>query len=269
MSLLEQLKKKKENLSKVEEIKDLSVHQLRFDKYWKVISDSKVDNNGPKILKVLQFNIWVDPENKKNRMLILCDLIEELSPDVFAVQENSVQSQDIFKSNSFLQQNYILSDFQGQEEGFKVSLFSKYPFMSLKLNKATVRPYLTGVISFKDLYISFNTCHLSPDNLYSEREKQLNIIYLKNSEFKNSLVLGDFNFHKEDEEKVIYENGYKDVWREIKGTYQSTMRWGPYQLDHVTIRSSDYQAKSIEIIGNEKNKVISDHLGTFTILERN
>jgi hypothetical protein len=98
----------------------------------------------------------------------------------------------------------------------------------------------------------------------------------------DKIILGDFNFHDREEESIVAESDYTDLWSALRpnqrgGNREPFLRltkigtWGPKRLDRIVSILNHFTPKSIEIVGkepafvmNEGRKVrapISDHWG--------
>jgi len=260
MSLLDEIAKKKNDLKKYKKLENLIINPLRYENNsWKQVLFQK-ENLKKKNLKIISFNIWSNKKYLKERMEWLIELLEEKNPDIINFQENTIEASKIFQKSIFVQKNFFLSTFEGQENGFKVSIFSKIPFCNLELRYCKNRPFLKGTFGNNELSIS--CVHLSAENQIDERKEELSQVYELHKEIENSIVLGDFNVHSDDELKFIMEYNYQDLWNDDQS---STFRFSSKKFDRVSYKLKNFGIKKIEIFGKEKkeNLIISDHFGLF------
>jgi exonuclease III len=265
MSLLDELKKKKEKLSKIEKVENLTIKPLHFkNSQWNEVEFEEISKIEK--LKIVTFNVWSNKKYIQERMIILVQLLEKINPDIINIQENTTEAQQIFENSKFYQNNFYLSTFQGQSGGFKVSIFSKIPFSHLELRYAKKRPFLKA--KFGSNLLSISNVHLSAENQVNDRKEELEYVYQLNKESPNSIVLGDFNIQSEDEMKTIEEFSFQDAWKKDD---QPTFRFQRKKFDRVTFKMKDFSLNPKEIIGIEKvnNLIISDHFGLLFEIQMN
>lgn len=279
-SFAEQLALRAERLSKVS--KEVAV-QLQPEFYdsscegwraWTCASESSDVCPVLDTLRVLSFNIMKERQDLAERMGNLLQLVESLDPDFICLQENTVHH-DRFLASSPLLQRYWRSTFQGQDHGFKVSLYSKLRFHELWLYDLKGRPCVTGFIELRPdvasrpLRLAVSSVHLTSGNNAGIRGEQLRLLHAQTLACETSLIAGDFNACLAEDDSSVGHGGYLDAWPALHGSSPGTTRVGSSaRLDRVALRSDSWAPDRMEVIGSSCRPQISDHWGLFAVLRR-
>jgi len=239
-------------------------------------------------LILMSFNIMKETIHLEERMGALIDIIQVHFPHFIAFQENNNQHYQIFLNSSFIREHYYLSDFTGQNCGFKCTLWSRiYPLQLTKL-EAHNRPFLIGVYPVNRIgNICVSSVHLTSGNNASKRQQQIKYIYQELlSRSSHSFLMGDCNACQSEDDLSLQQQDFLDSWLSINNSNGSTrhtgndiylnneiktqhMKWiKGCRLDRIMIHSDRMVVTTIEKIGTEnifKNRdkmlYISDHCG--------
>lgn len=95
------------------------------------VGESLID--GP--FTILSMNLMKEDKFSEQRMKGLIAIISKHRPHFLAFQENLSHLEKWFRSDPFLQTNYLLSPFKGQGAGFKCSLWSHNSMPPTRLTK--------------------------------------------------------------------------------------------------------------------------------------
>ena len=118
--------------------------------------------------------------------------------------------------------------------------FFEVPFDS-RMNRSLLIAEPIGGVNGQPLLVA--TAHLESLNNSELRMNQLQMsIDILSRTCKNNLMMGDFNFHStwKDQQAVIHENGYSDVYLDLKGgdetfTMLKTKRYDGWRPDKVIL----------------------------------
>ena len=127
----------------------------------------------------MTFNILCKTHDLEARMKGLTKLISDYEVDIVAIQENTDSHQQLLLKDPYIRKNFNVSDFTGQETGFKVSFLSRNPIMSLSIHStlSNGRPALIAQFKHKDKIIKIACVHLVSGNLANARAMQLDFMY--------------------------------------------------------------------------------------------
>jgi len=239
----------------------------------------------PQKIAVLAFNIRKEKDNLAVRMQALLDLIEDTSPDIIMLQENTKAHHEYFLNSPFIQNSYYVSGFEGQSgPGFKVSIICRFP-LQFCLVHAFRRPCLLGRVLSENGEIGFASVHLTSGNNAGIRSRQIERIQNELSTCTEAIIAGDTNMSESMEDaKASRSNGYKDVWftqiqtsdksksKSLQNGVTRPMHSTEYsRLDRIFHRGTNYSCNGVLVVGNDLIPgyediylTISDHYGIFT-----
>jgi endonuclease/exonuclease/phosphatase family metal-dependent hydrolase len=230
---------------------------------WKQIETTKKAKLPCNSLHVLTLNVWFDNIFQNERFSASIATIEQLLPDLVALQEVTDMFFELLTRSKKIQRAYYLSDYKatkGKSWYGILILVKKSPSFELKDFQLLVLPSkcdrvcVTATIQSGQNTIIFGTCHLESDsNDWPIRQEQLNMI-TKHMRDGISIFCGDFNIHDDAIETEFAKNlGWKDVWLLSEGTSEFRTQkdidrgghtFGPYgfrkypssRLDRILIR---------------------------------
>jgi len=277
------------------ETRKIPMHRFNVDKgSWQVcLANEEVHK--VKSLKLLTMNLDFNRKHRDERMAALLELLKFHSADIIALQEMCVATLHMFCTSPFIREQYYITDVIGNT--FDKSHMSGMVICSKLLpsdamlcllhseaeKRAVIVEYLTGNRKFRIANI-----HLESDWKDTHiRVDQLKTVYA-HMDVDDAIVMGDTNVADFKGEEMYLPVDYKDVWLALRPndsgyTYDSVANaWNSIdykransaylnqqRLDRVVLKSSIWQATSIEIIGASpisKDLCISDHFGLLCTL---
>ena len=246
---------------------------------------------------MLVYNIWFGKFRMEERMQGLGKIIQELNPDVIALNEVTRDNLFLLKSQAWFSNYKLLPmDIHNQNSYFVVILtkltvrsWNICPFSNScqgrKLLTAELRVRVPHKNKTKVVSLTIATAHLeSMDYNTREREQQLQISIKTLTTCSNACVMGDLNLEQKVDGDVILPNGWLDAWLSISGNcHENGYTWDPTinkmnkdtgsaqnRLDRVFCKLSDFAVKSMKIVGKDElspGVYPSDHFGAFVVLE--
>ena len=134
--------------------------------------------------------------------------------------------------------------------------FYEVPFeTTMKRSLLIAEP--VGGINGKPVLVA--TTHLESGDRSEMRKQQLALtLNILNKSCENNILLGDFNFHStwEDQQSVITDNNYTDVFLDVNGsesfTMGKTLKYEGWRPDKVVIPKGSklLKPREIKIVGN-------------------
>eukprot|EP00028_Trichosphaerium_sp_Am-I-7-wt_P009806 CAMPEP_0168529066 /NCGR_PEP_ID=MMETSP0405-20121227/13669_1 /TAXON_ID=498012 /ORGANISM="Trichosphaerium sp, Strain Am-I-7 wt" /LENGTH=215 /DNA_ID=CAMNT_0008552683 /DNA_START=72 /DNA_END=716 /DNA_ORIENTATION=- len=201
------------------------------------------------------------------RMDALVNELKKCEPDIVALQENKKTHNALLMEAPYIRERYYVSEFTGQQYGFKVSLLSRFPLSSLTLYNVLSRQALVGSLVINDQTFAFGSTHLTSGNNPSRRENQIEFLYDKMKSYENAMLVGDFNYcHSNDDTSDVHlRYDYEDCWPIINNTEGFTRH--NKRIDRMYLRSDIARPMRMKVVakGTVQNAVqfksISDHWG--------
>jgi tyrosyl-DNA phosphodiesterase 2 len=283
------------------QLKDLiPVTTLKFNKTilkWESFNHDqiKVDSLNKNQISFITYNVWFETHNWTNRLKELSKIFSTYSPDFLCLQEVTQDFMMILLNNDFIKDNYFISgNFTG---GYDVLILSKYQskfyttgddFPSKMGRKILITEIL---INDKGDSIGVATSHFESLNNAQFRKQQLDIAFKILKNFKNSVLMGDFNFDPSWKHEQSYiDKDYKDSWwlhieknglNDYEGyTMPATHQFKEWRPDRILFRSEGGKIKfnhfekvgtyNIELNPQESYshvKTPSDHYGLYGIYD--
>lgn len=134
--------------------------------------------------------------------------------------------------------------------------FYEVPFeTTMKRSLLIAEP--VGGINGKPVLVA--TTHLESGDRSEMRKQQLTLtLNILNKSCENNILLGDFNFHStwQDQQSVITDNNYTDVFLDVNGsesfTMGKTLKYDGWRPDKVVIPKGSklLRPREIKIVGN-------------------
>ena len=134
--------------------------------------------------------------------------------------------------------------------------FYEVPFeTTMKRSLLIAEP--VGGINGKPVLVA--TTHLESGDRSEMRKQQLALtLNILNKSCENNILLGDFNFHStwQDQQSVITDNNYTDVFLDVNGsesfTMGKTLKYDGWRPDKVVIPKGSklLRPREIKIVGN-------------------
>lgn len=134
--------------------------------------------------------------------------------------------------------------------------FYEVPFeTTMKRSLLIAEP--VGGINGKPVLVA--TTHLESGDRSEMRKQQLTLtLNILNKSCENNILLGDFNFHStwQDQQSVITDNNYTDVFLDVNGsesfTMGKTLKYEGWRPDKVVIPKGSklLRPREIKIVGN-------------------
>eukprot|EP00298_Acanthocystis_sp_HF-20_P005092 c15363_g1_i1.p1 GENE.c15363_g1_i1~~c15363_g1_i1.p1 ORF type:complete len:257 (+),score=100.42 c15363_g1_i1:135-905(+) len=251
-----------------------------------------------KSLKVISFNIWFDDNEQELRYKSIVDTIKKTNADIIGFQEVIPEFEEIIERELNLQKEnseYISKKYRRASYGcmLLVKRSLEPNFSEIILPSRMERTMIAAEIYLCDERTVFGTVHLESLSNHSTRIQQLAMIQREFSNFKSSVLFGDFNFcsyrNYHDIEGDPLENDclneimydYIDIWPHLhkddeKGyTFNSEINQmidhdEMMRYDRVIYRGTFLKPISIELLGTEpigENVWQSDHFGLLATFE--
>jgi len=267
--MLAELLNKRSNLKKVQKSEKIEIQPRIFDidsGAW-ISGNAQSEFSGDSLI-ILSFNIMKEAHSLGPRMEALLRIIRDYHPDIILFQENTRKHDKMFLADSFIQENYVISDFTGQENGFKVSVYSRYMVGEMTCLDCVGRPAI--LMSLPQASVGIICVHLTSGNNSSKRRKQFEYAYEQLACFDHGFVIGDCNARNDSEDtESINQRGFEDAALSLDVLDPTFPSHRPVmRLDRVAYRSDVWQPTSLHIIGQEVEYrisdwpyFISDHLG--------
>jgi poly(A) polymerase len=228
------------------EEKDITIQNsfTRKDGVWK--SDEISDNTFiPKVeLKIATFNILNDVKSKPVELILrsksrfahqLEEIFPRLDADILCLNEVTPLFYDMLLQSNWANQGDLHFSFTGPKESTHENLIiTKFPFQVVQMQGGNRRIVLALFPNKERSFLLFSLHLIAFEELYPYRQKQMQIIRkmttgLKNISEKiqwhnlrhatqndNVIVLGDLNLHLKPETSIIYDNGFIDLWHEVR-----------------------------------------------------
>jgi len=231
-------------------------------------------------LVILSYNVWFDHSvNVVNRMTAIGKIIEQVNPDLIALQEMTPYICSLLFSQSWVL-NYYVSDPIGGELGKRDDkwkygniILSKINFKDLLLRdfpSSQSRKALCGSVFFNGVLITLGTFHLeSYPSKSAVRANQLELFKSITNASEHIVLLGDSNMESDKENNTLYPK-FKEAWLELYGkenggTFSSE---NPYRrYDRVFYTHQTLKINSVYYVGKDYitgDTMPSDHLGVVT-----
>lgn len=238
------------------------------------------------MLKLLTYNIWFKKYHLNKRLSYISKIINELDPDIIALQEVTKDMLQILVTTNWFGRYYsshIYDNNFNSSEYYGCILLSKYNFNSLEIkqfdNTFMNRKLIIGNIIIEStdndvnslLNLNIMTSHLESYNHLEEiRKLQLEEIDNKTKQYDNVIFLGDTNFCSD---KETFPSDYIDLWDISKYgrgyTYDSTINKminNKYKarVDRIYLKTKLNYDRHIKLVGTDpiSDKLFpSDHFG--------
>eukprot|EP00029_Vermamoeba_vermiformis_P008831 TRINITY_DN4237_c0_g1_i1.p1 TRINITY_DN4237_c0_g1~~TRINITY_DN4237_c0_g1_i1.p1 ORF type:complete len:307 (+),score=24.14 TRINITY_DN4237_c0_g1_i1:69-989(+) len=225
-------------------------------------------------LNIVSYNIWIFEEDREARINALVKHFEDTKADLIALVETTVPATKFLQNHKYIQDNYYMSlvTQQSQPTSYKTCLLSRYPFSKLVLWDIpwSHRKVTAGSITFeigKKLHtIEAMAVHLDSDYAgHNKRADQLQWLYSKTRQEDTICIMGDYNFHIDNEDKFFEDAGYSDMWKVVHGSKPGNT-FERHRLDRICLKnySSYFKPKSMQILSSVVpgcKTALSDHSG--------
>ncbi|KAL6061750.1 hypothetical protein QOT17_012646 [Balamuthia mandrillaris] len=231
-------------------------------------------------LRVFTMNIWIYEKYRQQRVHTLVrDILQGEQVDVLCIQENTPAAMACFQECDYIREHFYLSPLDQQMSTYKTSIFSRIPFHSLeclqmpfserKVILATFRVRPSSSVSStskeagngeeeedeKERVVAVATCHLQSEHTAQlMRAKQFEWIASCMQGLRPtcdaSLIVGDYNFHSDEEDEVFLRedthrlNGipigpyhYLDAWKELHPNDRGPTYGLYHRLDRVCFQN--------------------------------
>jgi endonuclease/exonuclease/phosphatase family metal-dependent hydrolase len=243
----------------------------------------------PITLRLLSYNVLVDPIFIETRIPALLNVLREAQADVIALQEVAPWFYRILMAQAWARAyNHTAYDPRASGGQF---ILSRLPLRKSSLYVLPGRQLRTAVfaqISLDNQVVAVGTTHL--ESLLEDgavRARQLEELFSLADRHSSAILMGDFNFgDKEEPETSHLDKRYRDLWRELKrgdpgytwDIERSEMaRQGSFpdepsrRLDRVLFRVDGFIPKSVKLVGDRPvppSIFPSDHFGVLGEIER-
>jgi len=276
---------------------------------WKEVNyiDSKASINK---LHIISYNIMhdygefliSDVANTSMRFYALCNLLEKENADIIALQEVSFGIYKKLLQQDWVRNRYYVCENKGESvDPYGTLILSKFPPIKILNRVFPGTPKNMTLVDFlvNEKILSLGNVHLKAGSEFKQnRITQVSyaVEWQKLSEASEAILIGDFNFREEQNEKIeIFESNYNDIWPTLHTKEEFSMTFSidknpfakliserlslirhskPYssRYDRIYLRKgSKFNAKSISLLGmdsigkdtiyNEYDVFISDHFG--------
>ena len=238
----------------------------------------------------LTWNIWFGHYKMPERMAALGQVVDQVRPDVIALQEVTRESIALIERQSWYQRYNLVPSDISSEGNYFVVILSVFPVQSWKShtfqNSRMGRKLITAKIEVENkLVINVGTSHLeslSPNT--QQREIQLRESLGILSQADNSCLMGDMNLEDNVDGDIILPYPWFDSWLSLHGEKRG-YTWNPTintmikdldpnanrRFDRVLCKLPDFKVKRMVIVGDHPTTsgiFPSDHFGLFTVLGR-
>jgi endonuclease/exonuclease/phosphatase family metal-dependent hydrolase len=243
-----------------------------------------------KDLSLITYNVLLDTMDGKNRLFPyifqsairyrkILDELKERQPLFISLNEVTNTMLEMVENEDWIQQNYHMSVNKpiGRIGNVLLSKLKPKSTHLISVHKLDSEPILTNTynmdVNGNKFTMTVSSLHLtSIDKNYKIREQQFNELHdelLIINKDGPHILMGDMNFHSEDENKVFLSKGYVDCWLRIndhkegytfdakKNKLIQIMFFGMehrrMRLDRVLIYdvNNKLNIKNMEIIGTE------------------
>jgi len=265
----------------------IPAYKYEHGKGWVEAVESEV-NQDMSGLTLITFNTWFGEYCFMQRTAALLECLRQTEAHVVALQEVTTPLLDYIKRMDWIQENCFLSDCHGPTyERYGTMLISRLPFKKLTIHRLPSqmgRGLLVGEFVVGDESLLVATVHLeSMKPMAEQRIEQLGLIFPLLEHGDNTFLMGDFNFHTDQEEQNAINPQYLDQWPlchpQDPGYTYDTERNNMLQrmrgqtkttrYDRILFRSKrgTWQPQEMQILGtrpinDEAEQVyISDHFG--------
>jgi tyrosyl-DNA phosphodiesterase 2 len=233
-------------------------------------------------LTLATFNVWFGESDFQTRAHGLLDILQQKRPDVIGLQEVTPDFLRILLAQKWVQNEYWVSDVTGiTVDNYGVLMLGRLPAINLMLHDLPShmgRRLLAATFTLNGEEVTIATVHLESLDKWRCRQQQLQIIFNLLDAMPHAVLMGDFNFDAEGEEKGNIPGNFTDIWRAIhphqagytKDSEVNTMRWhatglsDKVRLDQMIVRSGTWQPQAISRLGMKPiapNVFPSDHFG--------
>lgn len=269
-------------------------------------------------LKIATYNILNDVKSTPVELILrskvrfanqLNEIIPTLDADILCLNEVTPLFYQMLLKSDWANKGDLHFSFTGPKESTHENLIiSKFPFQVIQIQGGSRRIVLGLFPNKERSFLLFSLHLIAFEELHPYRQKQMQIIRKLTDSLKeiaqrmhwenlrhatksnNVIILGDLNLHFKSETSIIYENGFIDLWNEVR-PHDVGYTWDPQvnnmigkflvfddrrmRLDRICISSNSehLSINDIAIFANQpiKNRwwlFPSDHFGlvaTFAI----
>ncbi|MBD2301843.1 endonuclease/exonuclease/phosphatase family protein [Nostoc sp. FACHB-190] len=250
-------------------------------------------------LTIASFNVLCDLYEKdkiaiEKRLPVIVEELSQCNADIIAIQEATPNLLELLLSQTWVR-NYYISESSAAVtvRPYGNLLLSRLPFTMVEHQFWGRKRVLVGSCEINDQLLHIAVVHLTSDrsqNALEKRQHQLTTIlaYLQTLP-GSSLIAGDFNTRGNEQEDIITNAGYIDIWQQLNPqtpgyTFDPqrnalaalmSLQGIPARLDRILLRSQnhDWQPQSIDLFACEPvpgtaGKIYpSDHFGLRAVLK--
>ena len=187
-----------------------------------VLGWSNLKSETHQTLRVLSYNVWIGFQQDSLLRARYIDWVNRLDPDIVAYQEMNYYSQeDLEKLAEKYSHPFAV---QSKEDGFPVSLTSKFPIVNVqKVVDNMHHAYLYGITNNIHVFV----IHFSPHS-YKKRQQEVETI-LAHAALLNEddmiMIVGDFNSLSASD-SVYYSEEYIEGRRKDEGGTRQNLKDG-------------------------------------------
>ncbi|ALF52408.1 hypothetical protein ACX27_05385 [Nostoc piscinale CENA21] len=259
----------------------------------------KATNVNLETLTVASFNVLCDLYEKdkiatEKRLPAIIEELRQCNTDIIAIQEATPTLLELLLSQAWVRSYYISeSSTAATVRPYGNLLLSRLPFTLVEHQFLGRKRVLVGSCEINGQLLHIAVVHLTSDrsqNALEKRQHQLTTIvaYLQTLP-GNSLIVGDFNTRGNEQEDIITNAGYIDIWQTLNPhtpgyTFNPqhnalaalmSLQGIPVRLDRILLRSQNHnwQPQSIDlfaceaIAGTAEKIYPSDHFGLRAVLK--
>ena len=237
--------------------------------------EPKTEKKEEGLFSILSMNVLFDCYDDvdfrpKERWPHLLAFLEKEDTTLIALQEVTPSFFDLLKEKCWFKENYQCVD---TEDGRRLT-----PFGPLLLSKKTIigthwpavgrgNRALVATIQIDEIDVKVGVLHLTSDykkKKAKHRRRELSAL-VESMGQGPALIMGDFNFAKEDEAEILSDQGFTDLWLKLRQedhgfsyapdqnalAHQSTITGRSSRLDRIYLRGDLLLAKDISLKGQE------------------
>ena len=231
------------------------------------------------------FNLYeTEKIQTEKRLPAIFQQLRQCEADIIAIQEATPQFVESLLSQNWIR-NYFISDIHDGDtiKPYGNLLISRFPFTLVEHKFFGAKHVLVGTWQINNKLLHVAVVHLTSsraENAVEKRAHQLSILlaYLQNQS-GDSLIVGDFNMRGNEQEEILTNAGFTDVWHKLH-PYEAgytfdpdrnslaallSLSGKPGRLDRILLRGH-YIPQSIDLfactpINATKGLYPSDHFG--------
>jgi len=219
-------------------------------------------------LTIATYNVWFDDYYDEQRYLAITNLLEDLRPDIIALQEVTPAALDVFLAQGWVRDGYASAGVIGGDAGnYGLLMLSRIPIsrvMYSRLPTRQSRGFLDAELAVNGARLSFCCLHLDSGKASARlRGWQLRRIFRTLKSAEDVVLVGDFNMRDAEDARIT--EPYCDVWPALRprddgfteDTSINLMRWDAkpkkrqVRFDRVLLKGFRWRAESIELLGTQ------------------